>query len=466
MIYRLGISIDKNWASCVLIDAENQIVAHADGSGNIGVADTIVTLLMRLFANEKIMQQEVSHVMIATNDAMSRLHDSEQLSRVAVIRLGQASDSLPPLWGADATLRQELGLWCGRLKGGHEIDGTPSFGGGPSIADTERLLDGIQLEQYRSFAVTGMFSPVNKEQEIRIGSWLHRLAGEHANVTLSYELGGIGFMERENAAILNAALSLHMRTDFEKMRERIRCFGLQAPLFFVQNDGTLLPFDATLRQPLRLYYSDFSGSLLGGLHACGRKDAIVIDVASHEVRIGMLENGFPKEHRQGQRIAGVRLNLPIPDVVTIPWRRGEAVGSRLVELVFHAIQRFQPHYDRLPLIFVGERSQQLVSSFTYPWAEVFVPGMYRTVRAAGACIAPVGGTVDRMYWLEEMSEEEALASAQDEAVSAAIEAGAEPESVQVLSVQNIPLAYVPSKAVRIKAKAIGRLPQADRRIGV
>lgn len=458
MSFRLGISIDKAFASCVLMDEDHQVVAATDGSGNAGIADTIVALLARLLNDIGVKPREISDVMIATNCPSSRLKRTEQLSRVAVIRLGQASDNLPPLWGAHESLRQELGLLCGRLRGGHGIDASPSYGEGPSLAETELLLERMKAQHYQSFSITGTFSPVNCEQEIQISDWVHSLAGAKTNVTVSCELGAIGFLERENAAILNAALSPGMRADYEALEERLRDSGLQARLFFIQNDGTLLPFEAALRQPLRLYYSDFSGSLLGGLHACGRSDAIVIDVSGQEVRIGMLENGFPKERRQGQQIAGVRMNLQIPDVVTIGWKRGDAVDSRLIELVFHAIQRFQPHYDRLPLIFLGERSQTLVSRFAYPWAEVILPGMHRTVRAIGACIAPVGGTVDRMYWLEEMSEEQALSKAQEEAVWTAIQAGADPHSVQVLSVQNIPLAYVPSQAVRIKAKAIGRLP--------
>jgi urease accessory protein UreF len=54
--------------------------------------------------------------------------------------------------------------------------------------------------------------------------------------------------------------------------------------------------------------------------------------------------------------------------------------------------------------------------------------------------------------------EDALESARQEAVAKAVAAGAVAASVQIVDVEEVPLAYLPSNAVRIRVKAVGDLP--------
>ena len=77
--------------------------------------------------------------------------------------------------------------------------------------------------------------------------------------------------------------------------------------------------------------------------------------------------------------------------------------------------------------------------------------------AIGAAIAQVGGQVEKVYALEQMGREEALADARSLAVERAVAAGAQRETVEVVEVEEIPLTYVPSNAVRIRIKAVGNL---------
>ena len=58
----------------------------------------------------------------------------------------------------------------------------------------------------RAIAVSSVFSPVNTEMEQRGGRASCRGRCPGAHVTLSSEIGRIGLLERENAAILNACL--------------------------------------------------------------------------------------------------------------------------------------------------------------------------------------------------------------------------------------------------------------------
>ena len=53
-----------------------------------------------------------------------------------------------------------------------------------------------------------------------------------------------------------------------------------------------------------------------------------------------------------------------------------------------------------------------------------------------------------------MGREDALAQAREEAIQKAVSAGADPATVQIVDVEEVPLAYLPSNATRIRMKAV------------
>jgi N-methylhydantoinase A/oxoprolinase/acetone carboxylase beta subunit len=77
--------------------------------------------------------------------------------------------------------------------------------------------------------------------------------------------------------------------------------------------------------------------------------------------------------------------------------------------------------------------------------------------AVGAAIAQISGEVDHTVTLGTHSRHEALARAKTLAVERAITAGAHPDTVQVIDVEEIPLTYLPSNALRLRVKAVGDL---------
>jgi hypothetical protein len=74
--------------------------------------------------------------------------------------------------------------------------------------------------------------------------------------------------------------------------------------------------------------------------------------------------------------------------------------------------------------------------------------------AVGAAIAKVSGQVDVVRVLEGFNEDDILAEESAEAVSRAVAAGAEPSSVSVVSIDNMPLQYIAVKATRLIIKAV------------
>jgi N-methylhydantoinase A/oxoprolinase/acetone carboxylase beta subunit len=86
---------------------------------------------------------------------------------------------------------------------------------------------------------------------------------------------------------------------------------------------------------------------------------------------------------------------------------------------------------------------------------------YPVANAVGAAIAQISGEVDYTVTLGTRSRDEALAQAKALAVERAITAGAHPDTVQVVDIEEIPLTYLPSNALRMRVKAVGDLDLTD-----
>ena len=110
----------------------------------------------------------------------------------------------------------------------------------------------------------------------------------------------------------------------------------------------------------------------------------------------------------------------------------------------------------VPVVLVGGGSVLAPDSLLGS-SQVIRPPHAEVANAIGAAIAQVGGQVEKVYSLDSMGREEALSNARDEAVDKAVAAGADRASVEVVEVEEIPLTYIPSNAVRIRIKAVGDL---------
>jgi N-methylhydantoinase A/oxoprolinase/acetone carboxylase beta subunit len=253
----------------------------------------------------------------------------------------------------------------------------------------------------------------------------------------------------------------------------------------------------------------------GAAFLSGLKDALVIDVGGTTSDVGMLQNGFPRVASQAVEIGGVRTNFRMPDVYSFglgggsiirtgPTRVGpQSVGYELTtkglvfggdvltttdvvvaagfqdigdrgrvqhisktlvdsvlgiieEMVNNSVDHMKTSAAPIPVISVGGGSILITRPISGA-SEIITPENYAVANAIGAAIAQVGGEVDRIFSLANMSREQALSEAKAEAVSKAVAAGADPATVEVVDVEEVPLAYLPGNATRIAVKAVGDL---------
>jgi N-methylhydantoinase A/oxoprolinase/acetone carboxylase beta subunit len=112
--------------------------------------------------------------------------------------------------------------------------------------------------------------------------------------------------------------------------------------------------------------------------------------------------------------------------------------------------------EPIPVVVVGGGSILLRDALPGS-SQLVKPDHFAVANAIGAAIAQVGGEVDRIFSLDQLPREQALQEAKDEATAKAVAAGASPDTVHIVDVEEVPLAYLPSNATRIHVKAVGEL---------
>jgi N-methylhydantoinase A/oxoprolinase/acetone carboxylase beta subunit len=378
----------------------------------------------------------------------------------------------------------------------------------------ERAAHDIKARGITDVAITSVFSPVDSSLEQQAAAILHQVIPE-ATVTLSYEIGRLGLLERENAAVMNACLRRLGRTTVQAFRQALTIVGLRVPLFLTQNDGTLMNAAYAEHYPVLTFASGPTNSMRGAAFLAGVTDAMVIDIGGTTADVGALVKGFPRPASLAVEVGGVRTNFRMPDVHSFglgggsivtaePLRLGpQSVGYELTSkaLAFggtvltasdiglaaglasfgevHLLHDLDPTFIRRCVDVIGQMIAESVDrmkisaapvpliavgggSFLVPDAlagisRILRPPHYAVANAVGAAIAQISGEVDHTVTLGTRSRNEALAQAKALAVERTITAGAHPDTVQVIDIEEIPLTYLPSNALRLRVKAVGDL---------
>jgi N-methylhydantoinase A/oxoprolinase/acetone carboxylase beta subunit len=155
-------------------------------------------------------------------------------------------------------------------------------------------------------------------------------------------------------------------------------------------------------------------------------------------------------------VASGRAALGDPALIGRHAGRLRAAARRADEMLADAIDRVKTAKGDRALIAVGGGSI-LVPDDLPGISEVIRPEHFDAANAVGAAIASVSGQVDRIFHLGADGRKAALREASDEAVQNAVAAGADPDTVQLVEIEEIPLAYLNTPAVRIRVKAAGAL---------
>ena len=507
---RIGIDVGGTNTDAVVLDGPR--IEHTVKTPTTpDVTSGIVTALAALARHPSVAHSAIDGVVIGTTHFINAVVQRRDLARVAAVRIGSpAAASLPPFCDWPMALAEHARAAVFMLEGGHDYDGRPIV----PFDETgmRRAARQIRESGVRAVAVSAIFSPLDPSCEERARAILAEECPE-ANVTLSHQLGRIGLLERENAALLNAALTGLARSTIDGFVSAISDSGITAPLYLTQNDGTVMQAEMAAALPVMSFACGATNSMRGAAFLSGLQDAVVIDVGGTSTDVGELRHGFPREANSVVEIGGVRTLFRMPDLLSIALGGGSlvdtdllsvgprSVGYRLTEdaLVFggrlmtatdiavaaglaeigasrlvadlpqhlvrralvkvHAmvedtVDRIKSDARNLPLIAVGGGAFLVPDAVAGVSEVVRVPGG-DCANAVGAAIAQVSGETDQIY--RDLSREEAIAAAEAQARNRAVAAGADASSLQTVDVEDIPLAYLPGNALRVRVRVAGEM---------
>jgi N-methylhydantoinase A/oxoprolinase/acetone carboxylase beta subunit len=510
---RLGIDVGGTNTDAVIMDTADRVVAKAKVPCTPDITGGIMAAIDTVLHSPTVDPQQITHVMLGTTHATNAVLERRKLRRVAVIRLGgPATHSIRPMFEWPPDLADAVSVGATIVDGGIEFDGRDLS---PLDTDAIARFLGQVGDSAEGVTITSVFAPVSPRHELEAAEIVKRELGD-VHVSLSHEIGSIGLLERENATILNGALAGVARDVADAMRDALAAHHLQPATFFAQNDGTLMGLDHALRYPVLTIGSGPANSIRGAAFLTETSDSLVVDVGGTSTDVGVLANGFPRESSLGVEIGGVRTNFRMPDLVTIALgggteisRNGQGVligphsvgylitqealvfggktptltdsavvagraalgeprlarahRSLLTEALAQADVRLAEAIDRMKtskedraLIAVGGGSI-LVPDRIPGVSEVIRPEHFDAANAVGAAIASVSGQVDRIFHMGPAGRQGILDEARDEARERAVAAGADPRTVQIVELEEIPLAYLTSPAIRVRVKAAGAL---------
>src|SRR5690606_2845048 len=154
-----------------------------------------------VLADSQVDTAAIQAVMIGTTHFTNAFVEARGLLPVAVIRLASPSgEALPPMIGWPKALRQAVEGQIHMLPGGYEFDGRElaPF----SEAKVRAAARQINRAGLKAVAISSVFAPINSEMEERAAAIVREECPD-VKITLSGSIGRIGFLERENATIMN-----------------------------------------------------------------------------------------------------------------------------------------------------------------------------------------------------------------------------------------------------------------------
>jgi N-methylhydantoinase A/oxoprolinase/acetone carboxylase beta subunit len=514
-VLRLGIDVGGTNTDGALLRG-NDVIAVAKCSTTADVKSGVIDVVTAILAHGNIDRADIQAVMIGTTQFVNAFVQRRNLTPVAILRVSlPKTDGVPPLSGWPDDVAEHVGGAIYMVGGG-------AFYTGKDYAPLDEqairaAARDARAKGLRAFAISSNFAPIRPDIEIRARSIVQEVIPD-ALVTISSDVGGLGLIERENAAIINASLSILGETVVSSLESAVAALGIFAPVYISQNDGTLITTEMAAAKPILTCSAGPTNSIRGAAFLTGLSEAIVADIGGTTTDVGFLANGFPRETTAANHIGGVRTNFRMPDVLSIGVGGGslvrtdgsvitvgpQSVGYRLKDdsLVFggetmtatdiavragqltlgdsarvadltdalvegaiddiharieDAIEQIKVNATPLPLLLVGG-GNILVSRPIKGTSEVLRPQYAEVANAVGAAIAMVSGRVDKLYDVPGLGRDAAVQLAKDDARALAIEAGADPDRIEIVEVIELPMTHMKAGAVQIKVRAVGPVP--------
>jgi N-methylhydantoinase A/oxoprolinase/acetone carboxylase beta subunit len=509
---RIGIDVGGTNTDAALVDGNGTVVAWTKTPTTDDPGDGIERALGAVLPDDRAA---VELVALGTTHALNAVVSRRDLGRVLTLRVAAPSSrSVPPMTGWPADLKAVVDGGAAIVHGGVEVDGRVH------PIDRDEIRHAVDGRDVSAVAIGGPFSLQDPSQELEVADLVRDVVGPDVPIATSHRIGGLGLLERENGTILNAALRDVVAGVVEGFAAALAAHGVTATPFLTQNDGTLMRLEHALEMPALTIGSGAANSIRGAAALTGLTDAHVIDVGGTTTDVGVIKAGFPRVAAVGVVLGGVRTNFRMPDVHSIgvgggtrltpevsldttsvgrsltsdalvfggdiPTLSDAAVAAGRVRMgdarrldgrawpgaiaeadrrVADALDRMKTSREPVEVLLVGGGSS--LFGDTLPGAStVHRPDRYDVANAIGAAIALVSGEAEVVAEVAD-GRDEAIERCIDAARARAIAAGADRGALEVVAVDETPLAYMDRPMSQLRAKVVGapaERPSPSRRL--
>jgi N-methylhydantoinase A/oxoprolinase/acetone carboxylase beta subunit len=515
--YRLGVDVGGTNTDAVIIDENLSVAASVKVPTSADIQSGIKNAIKAVLSTPGIERGRIKKAMLGTTQCTNAIVERKRLTKIGILRIGApATTGIQPMvdWAADlSVIAEETAI----IRGGYEFDGKPLAEFDKDGARS--FFEKCKAKGIKSIAISQLFSVVRDENETEAAHICREVMGNDVYVSHSSKIGSMGLIERENATILNAALYEVARAFTEGFVTSLHEQGVtEADIYFSQNDGTLMNMENARRYPILTIACGPTNSIRGGGFLSGLSNAVVIDIGGTTTDFGILQNGFPRESGVAVTIGGVRTNFRMPDVISIGLGGGSIVREkdgvvtvgpdsvgyeitkkalvfggdtltatdiavrtglaanvgdaskvahidkafaeraqrRIAEMIEESVDSIKTSSEDIDVILVGGGSILLPEKIEGV-KQLYKPEHFAVANAIGSAISKVSGVYEKLVSFNEVSREKAIEEGKTEAVKLAIKAGAKPETVEIVDVEDVPLQYQPNNTNRVKVKAAGEL---------
>ena len=507
---RVGVDVGGTNTDAVVMKGKN-FLGGAKSPTTKDILTGVENAIQAALTEAKTSSESVGVLIIGTTHFVNALVQRTKLAQTGLIRmcLPSGSSILPFADWPESLVNGMKGSYK-LIKGGYEMTGTEisQLDHDELISAAKELID-LGCNQ---IAISSVFATVRGDMEQEALEVISKAMPE-LSITLSKSIGGMGLLERENAAIINASLKPLAGEVVDSFQLLQKSLKLSCPMFFTRNDGTLIEAAEVIELPVLTFACGPTNSMRGAGFLSGLKDALVVDVGGTTTDVGEVKDGFPRLAGTSVMVADVRTNFAMPDVISIGLGGGSiiapkepmAIGpvsvghelpqkakvfggdtltatdlavaagrckvgdtappsidsiEKLVEIldkmVSDQVARARTSNKDIPVIAVGGGSVMMPSKID--GLEVISPKHNDLANAVGAAIAQVSGQVSRVVLLnDDIDRDSAIKEVTDEATTLAVKRHADPKSISVLTVSDMPLSYLPGNNLLINVTVVGDL---------
>ena len=511
---RIGVDVGGTNTDAVVMDAETVISGTKSPTTNdilSGVENSILSALTK--ANKK--PDDIQALIIGTTHFVNAIVQRKNLAKTGLIRLSLPSGgSILPFADWPKELIKSLNGKYKLVNGGYEMDGAEI-----SRLDEKEILNALKELQNlgcNEIAISSVFATVRGDME-QVAYDIIKKHSPNTNVSLSKNIGGMGLLERENAALINATLKPLAKEVVESFEEFKSKLNFKCSMFFTKNDGTLIQSSEVIELPVLTFACGPTNSMRGAAFLSEEKNALVVDVGGTTTDVGEVKDGFPRQAGTSVTVADVRTNFSMPDVISFGLGGGsiidtekpsvgpQSVGHELTnkakifggdvltasdvavsygrcnigttqapeinnkkdiihlmdQMVEDKVARARTSSEKIPVIAVGGGSVMLDNKID--GLNVIKPPHNDLANAVGAAIAQVSGQVSKVILIDDkIDRESAIKQVTDEATKLAVDRNADPNTINVLAVSDMPLSYLPGNNLLINVTVVGDLKMENK----